>query len=286
MRNHTRAHTRTRKEKLMSDRPFRFGITTVNAANVGTVAEQAREAEDLGFDTLLAPDPMGTQDPLTTLAAVAAVTTRLHFGTFVLAVSYRDKGMLNWQANTLNTLSGGRFELGLGIGRPGGEHHAARLHRDYGTPGQRIAWLADTIAEIKRTPDHPKLMLAGAGPKLLDLAARDADIVTLTWAPTTTPAEADVVVDRFRRAAGDRVDEIELNLNLISVGDKPATALEKYIGVSTAELAKMGAISVLPGDADENAATLLGLRDRWGVSYITVNADYMHEFAPIIERLR
>ncbi|HEX9338162.1 MAG TPA: LLM class flavin-dependent oxidoreductase [Pseudonocardiaceae bacterium] len=270
----------------MSDRPFRFGITTVNAANVGTVAEQAREAEDLGFDTLLAPDPMGTQDPLTTLAAVAAVTTRLHFGTFVLAVSYRDKGMLNWQANTLNTLSGGRFELGLGIGRPGGEHHAARLHRDYGTPGQRIAWLADTIAEIKRTPDHPKLMLAGAGPKLLDLAARDADIVTLTWAPTTTPAEADVVVDRFRRAAGDRVDEIELNLNLISVGDKPATALEKYIGVSTAELAKMGAISVLPGDADENAATLLGLRDRWGVSYISVNGDYMHQFAPIIERLR
>ena len=55
--------------------------------------------------------------------------------------------------------------------------------------------------------------------------------------------------------------------------------------MTTAELAKMGAISVLPDGPEENARTLLRWRDRWGISYVTVNADFMHEFAPVIERL-
>ena len=270
----------------MSPRPFRFGVTAGHVPDVEAVTALARTTEELGFDTLLTPDPTSEHDPLTLLSAVAAVTTRLHFGTFVLAVPYREKRMLAWQANTLHTLSGGRFELGLGAGRPGGEQQAARLGREFGSPAERLAMLADTIAELGVQKDRPKLMLAGAGPKLLALAARAADIVTLTWAPTTTPEDGDPIVERFRSAAGDRIDEIELNLNLISVGSEPAPWVERYIGVSTTELAKAGAVTVLPGDADENAETLLRLRDRWGVSYITVNADFMHQFAPIMAKLR
>jgi alkanesulfonate monooxygenase SsuD/methylene tetrahydromethanopterin reductase-like flavin-dependent oxidoreductase (luciferase family) len=132
----------------------------------------------------------------------------------------------------------------------------------------------------------PHLLLAGSGPRLLALAAKAADTVTLTWPPTATPADVTPIVDRFRSVAGDRADSIELNLNVMAVGDAPAPGIERFIGMSTAELAKLGAVSVLPGDAARNARTLLEWRDRWGFSYVTVNVDFMHEFAPVVERLR
>jgi probable F420-dependent oxidoreductase len=269
----------------MTDRPFRFGVVAGYAPNVDALTNLARRAEELGYDTVVTPDPLGEHDPLTALAAVAASTTRLHFGTFVLAVSYRDSRLLAWQAQTLHALSGGRFELGLGTGRPDAAGRAERLGREFGSGAQRVAWLADTVAEVTRAADRPRLLLAGAGPKLLDLAAREADIVSLTWRPQTTEAEADVVIDRFRSAAGARVDEIELNLNLISVGDAPAPWVERYIGTTTAALAEAGAVTVLPGTTEQCVETLLRWRERWGVSYITVNAGFLEQFAPVVAKL-
>jgi probable F420-dependent oxidoreductase len=269
----------------MTDRPFRFGVVAGYAPNVDSVTTLARRAEELGYDTVVTPDPLGEHDPLTALAAVAAATTRLHFGTFVLAVSYRDSRLLAWQAQTLHGLSGGRFELGLGTGRPDAARHVERLGREFGSGAQRVAWLADTVAEVKRSADRPRLLLAGAGPKLLDLAAKEADIVSLTWRPQTTEAEADVVIDRFRQAARSRVGEIELNLNLIAVGDTPAPWVERFIGTTTAELAKAGAVTVLPGTPDQCVETLQRWRERWGVSYITVNAGFLEQFAPVVAKL-
>jgi probable F420-dependent oxidoreductase len=269
----------------MTDRPFRFGVVAGFAPNVDALTTLAGRAEELGYDTVVTPDPLGAHDPLTALAAVAAATTRLHFGTFVLAVSYRDSRMLAWQAQTLHALSGGRFELGLGTGRPDAARHAERLGREFGSGAQRVAWLADTVAEVTQAADRPRLLLAGAGPKLLDLAAKEADIVSLTWRPQTTEAEADVVIDRFRQAAGARADEIELNLNLIAVGDTPAPWVERYIGTTTAELAKAGAVTVLPGTPEQCVETLLRWRERWGVSYITVNAGFLEQFAPVVAKL-
>jgi probable F420-dependent oxidoreductase len=269
----------------MTDRPFRFGIMAGYAPDVATFTGLARRAEDFGFDTLITPDPVTGRDPLTALASVAAVTSRLHFGTFVLAVSYRDKKMLNWQARTLHELSGGRFELGLGTGRPGGEQHAAMLGREFGTPRQRFDWLAETVAEVKQQEDRPRLLLSGSGPKLFDLAAREADTVTFTWRPQTTEAEVDVVVERFKEAAGDRFADIELNINLIAVGDNLPPQTQKFIGMSAAELAATGAVSVLPGGPEENADRLLEWRSRWGISYVTVSSNYLEQFAPVITKL-
>ncbi|MDQ3578096.1 MAG: LLM class flavin-dependent oxidoreductase [Actinomycetota bacterium] len=269
----------------MTDRPFRFGIVAGYAPNIEAVTSMARRAEELGYDTLVTPDPVGGHDPLTLLAGVAAVTTRLHFGTFVMAESFRDKRMLSWQARTLHSLSGGRFELGLGTGRPGAEERAAELGREYGTPGQRVARLADVVAEVKKHDDRPRLLMAGAGPKLLGLAAREADTVTFTWKPQTTEAEAESIVDRFKGIAGVRFDEIELNINLIAVGGELPTQTQKFIGMSSAELAAAGAVTVLPGTPSENADTVRRWRDRMGVSYVTVNASYMDKFAPIVEEL-
>lgn len=270
----------------MTDRPFRFGIVAGHAPTVASLTGIARRAEELGYQTMVSPDPLTEHDPMTALSAVAAVTTRLHFGTFVLAESFRDARMLSWQAQTLHALSGGRFELGLGLGRPDNERRAARLGREFGSPGRRIARLTETIAEVKQQPDRPPLLLAsGAGPRMLTLAAREADIVTLTWRPQTTEPEAAEVVGRLHAAAGDRLDDIELNLNLISVGDEPAPWTQKFIGMSTEELARAGAVTVLPGKPADWAEKLLRWRDRWGVSYVTVNAGFMEQFAPIIELL-
>jgi alkanesulfonate monooxygenase SsuD/methylene tetrahydromethanopterin reductase-like flavin-dependent oxidoreductase (luciferase family) len=75
----------------MSRRPFRFGVLAGHVPEVGGLTAIARSAEELGFDTLVVPDPVGPFDPMAALAAVAGATTRLRFGTFVLAVSYRDR---------------------------------------------------------------------------------------------------------------------------------------------------------------------------------------------------
>ena len=270
----------------MTKRPFRFGIVVAHAPDVVSIAKLARRAEELGYDRLVAPDPLGAHEPLTALSAVAAVTTELRFGTFVLAVSYRDAKQLAWQAQTLHALSGGRFELGLGLGRPDAEARSAQLGRDFGSPGQRLERLAEVIAELRQHDDRPKLLLAGAGPKLLDLAARVADIVSLTWRPQTTEPEADAVIERFTQSAGDRVDDIELNLNLIAVGDQPAPSVERFIGTTTQALADAGAVTVLPGTPERNVDTLRRWRDRWGTSYVSINSGFMEQFAPVVAALR
>lgn len=270
----------------MTERPFRFGILAGYAPDVASLTALARRAEDLGYGTLVAPDPMGGHDAMTALSAVAAVTTELRLGTFVLAVSSRDTELLAWQARTLHALSGGRFELGLGLGNPDAAQRIAQLGREFGSAGQRLTQLADVIAAVQRHDDRPKLLLAGAGPKLLDLAGRAADIVSLTWRPQTTEAEADAVIARFRDAAGDRADDIELNLNLIAIGDQPAPWVERYIGTTTKALAQSGAVTVLTGTPERNADTLRRWRDRWGTSYVMVNARFIEQFAPVVAALR
>lgn len=269
----------------MTDRAFRFGVLAGWLPDVGAVTRTARRAEELGYDTMLSPDPAGRLDPLTLLAAGAAVTDRLHFGTFVAAEPFREPQELIWQAQTLQNLSGGRFELGLGTGRPAAEATTAALGRTFGTAGERIARLGELVAAIRKEEPRLPLLLAGAGPKMLALAAKDADTVTFTWRPQTTEAEAAVVVDRFREIAGGRADEIELNLNLMAVGQDLSTEVQPYMGVSMAGLAEMGAISALTGDPDECVAKVRQLRADLGFTYFTVNAQYMEQFAPVVEAL-
>jgi alkanesulfonate monooxygenase SsuD/methylene tetrahydromethanopterin reductase-like flavin-dependent oxidoreductase (luciferase family) len=267
-------------------KPFRFGIVAGYAPDLTSWTAQAERVEKLGFDTLLATDPVGTADPFVLLGAAAAVTLDLTVGTFVLADPFRDAKALDWQARTLHQLTGGRFELGLGIGRPGGEAHAGTLGREYPSPGERITRMAETITSLKRTADRPPLMLAGGGPKMLALAAQEADIVTLSWQPTTTEAEAQSIVDRFRALAGPRLPEIELSLNLMAVGDEPSPAIARWAGVDVPELAAAGAVTVLPADPGQAAEKLLRWREQWGISYVTINSGYAEAFAAIADEVR
>jgi alkanesulfonate monooxygenase SsuD/methylene tetrahydromethanopterin reductase-like flavin-dependent oxidoreductase (luciferase family) len=267
-------------------KPFRFGIVAGHAPDLTSWTAQAERVEKLGFDTLLATDPVGQADPFVLLGAAAAVTLDLTIGTFVLADPFRDSRALGWQAQTLHQQTGGRFELGLGVGRPGAEAHTALLGREFGSPGERITRMAETIAYLKRSSDRPRLMLAAGGPKMLALAAQEADTVTFTWMPKTTETEAGSIVDRFRQLAGDRLPDIELGLNLMAVGDEPSPGIARWAGVDVPELAAAGAVTVLPADPGQAAERLLRWRERWGISYVTINSGYAEPFAAITERAR
>jgi alkanesulfonate monooxygenase SsuD/methylene tetrahydromethanopterin reductase-like flavin-dependent oxidoreductase (luciferase family) len=122
----------------MIDHPFRFGVVAGHAPDAGAWAGLARRAESLGYDTLLMPDTLGTLSPFAAAAAAATATRTLRVGTYVLCAPLRTPAAVAWEAATLRTLSGGRFELGLGAGRPEAEADAVRLGVDYGTPSRRI----------------------------------------------------------------------------------------------------------------------------------------------------
>ncbi|HET6704031.1 LLM class flavin-dependent oxidoreductase [Amycolatopsis sp.] len=265
---------------------FRFGVVAGYAPDLTSWTAQAKAVEDLGFDTLLATDPVGTADPFVLLGAAAAVTRELTLGTFVLADPFRDAEALGWQAQTLHRQTRGRFELGLGVGRPGADAHAKQLGREFPEPGERITRMAATIAHLKREPDRPRLVLAGGGPKMLALAAQEADTVTFSWPPRTTEAEAESIVDRFRELAGPRLPEIELGLNLMAVGREPSPVIARFAKADVPELVAGGAVTVLPEEPGAAAETLLRWRERWGISYVTINSGYAEPFAAIAGAVR
>ena len=266
--------------------PFRFGIVAGFAPDLTAWTAQARRVEELGFDTLLATDPVAGSDPFVLLGAAAAVTERIRLGTFVLADPFRDRRSLDWQAQTLHRQTGGRFELGLGVGRPSNEEHARCIGREFPGTAERITRMAETIAYVKRSIERPRLLLAVGGPKMLALAAQEADIVTFSWPARTTEAEAQSIVDQFRELAGPRLPEIELGINLTAVGEEPAPHIARFIGVDVPELAASGAVTVLPADPGRATENLLRWRDRWGISYVTINSGYAGQFAAIMRAVR
>lgn len=257
-------------------KPFRFGVVG-SADDLASWTALARRVEDLGFDTLVSPDPQGSLDPFVVLSAAAAVTSSLHVGTFVAVNAFRDARLLEWQAGSLHRFTGGRFELGLGTGRPHARAQADALGRSWSS---RFEELASTVRLLSASAERPPLLLAAGGPKMRALAAETADIVTMAWQPRTTEAEALSFVEPF---AGR---DVELAMNLFAVGDEPAPWLEHFIGVTIDELCSIGAVTVLPGSPEEGAERLLRWREKLGISYVTVNAGYAEAFARVVALLK
>jgi probable F420-dependent oxidoreductase len=245
----------------------------------------------------LAPDTLSTPSPIPMLAAAAAVTTTLRVGTWVLCDPLRNPRTTAWEVASVDRLSGGRFELGIGAGRPGADNDARLLRMEYGTPGGRVARLAESVRTIKQVLSgqedglpgaaqlpHPPILIAASGPKLLALAAREADIVAFGLAPDSTSDAALQRIDVVREAAGDRFDDLELASGLIAVGEGEYPWLHR-MGTDLQTLADRGAITVLIGTPREMADDLKRRRDRLGLSYLTVPAAAAERFAPVVEEL-
>jgi probable F420-dependent oxidoreductase len=265
-------------------RKFRFGAVAAYARSGEEWAATARRVEELGFSSLLCPDTTGTLAPFAALSAAATVTSTLRLGTYVLASPLRTPGAVAWETRSLNVLSDGRFELGLGAGRPGSDQDAARLGLPFGSAGERIAQLEAAIDAVRAESDVPILM-AGAGPRMLALAARRADTIALGMPPLSTDDDLDAKVRELREIAGERFDGLELNANIALVGEDVPPYAASWFGADPKDLFRVGAITALRGTPREMADTLLRRRDRAGVSYVSVNAMFAEQFAPVVEIL-
>ena len=228
-------------------RPFRFLASLEENLDFAGLTALARKAEDIGCSTFVLPDHLTEQyAPMPLLATVAAATERLRVGTFVLNICLRHPAVLAQDLATLDVLSGGRLEIGLGAGWNKPEHDAIGIPFD--PVGVRIKRLTEAIAILKGcfadgpfsfagehytitdydggpkpvSRPHPPIFLGGGGKRLLTLAAREAQIIGL--APRLVPgdqprvdprsmtaAATDEKIGWIREAAGERFDELELN---------------------------------------------------------------------------
>jgi len=301
---------------------FRFGVQVSSASSGAAWSTLARRAESLGYDVLVMPDHLDHQlSPLAALGAAAAVTSRIRLCTFVFANDYRHPLVLAREAATLDLLSEGRFELGLGAGWMKSDYRAmglayepasARVDRlEEAIPifkallsGETVTHHGETFTleratsgvPVTQTP-RPPLAIGGGRPRMLRLAAREADIVGITtgfsrrgW-PLISQGTESALADQVtlvREAAGERLEGIELNLWIASAGI--AGAGNSIAGsVAAAAIGAAGAVYgspyVLYGTLGSLRDLLLRRRDKLGISYYTLPARSMETIAPLVEAL-
>src|SRR5947208_437818 len=150
------------ENEMTATRPFRFGAVAAQAASADQWTALARRAEELGFSTFLIPDTLGpTLAPIPALTAAAVATRSIRIGSYVFANDLRNPVLLARECATLDFLSGGRFELGLGAGRPGAEGDNRKLGIPWESGGVRVARLAEALGIIKSLLSGLTLDVAG-----------------------------------------------------------------------------------------------------------------------------
>ena len=309
----------------MADRRFRFGVMAPGATTAAEYRETAQKAEALGYSTLYVPDhfvdhPFG---PFPAMTFAAEATKTLRVGCLVLGNDYRHPVVLARDAATLDLLSDGRLELGLGAGWMTVDYEKAGIPLD--SPGVRIARLAESIEVVKGLfgegpftfkGEHyqiddldgmPKpvqrpvpLVIGGGGKKVLTLAGRVADIIGINGnlrsgqandpgqAPNMNPASTDEKLEWVRSAAGARYDDIEIQAfaGFVHFTDDPmgmATAMAPAFDTTPEDV--LDSPVGLVGTVDSMIETLERRRERWDMTYHVITHDHLDAFAPVVTRL-
>ncbi len=308
----------------MSPRPFRFGIQASSAASAAEWVELARRAEGNGFSCLTMPDHFGDQlAPVPALMAAASATTSLRVGALVWDNDYKHPVVLAKELATMDLLSDGRLELGLGAGwmisdyeQAGMAYDPAPVRIDRFVEGLTIirkAMSGDTFS-FKGThytvSGHagrplpvqrpcPPILIGGGGKRVLGIAGRKADIVGInatmhegrvgpgTFA-TMTAAAVDEKVGFVTAAAGARLASIEMNIRVFmpkvtDQRDKVLADLSAGLGWPVDQLTETP--FALIGSPAKIVDDLLARRERWGFSYVIVGPEEIDSFAPVIAEL-
>lgn len=268
-------------------KPFRFGVQAVAMEGTAWLAT-ARRAEELGYSTLLMPDGMQLLSSLPALAMASGATTTLHVGTFVAASPLRPPQLAAWDAHTVSVLSGGRFEFGIGTGRPEVIEQAVSLAGQPPTTGtQRLAQIGQAVDALRDLDGdhHTPVLIAAGGPRARRLAADKADIVTLAHGPLIGRDEMARLTAEVRDAAGPRAGEIEFASPIFVVGDEPTAFALRFLQADWDALVAHDSLLILRGSPREMAGELERRRETLGISYFTINANYIEQFAPVIEVL-
>jgi probable F420-dependent oxidoreductase len=320
---------------MASDRKFRFGVAATAPESGGAWREMARKAEDLGYSTLLLADHMSRQAaPLIASMAALAVTTRLRLGNQVLANPFRNPAILAKEIATLDFLSDGRFEVGIGAGWPNssntGRSDSNQTGIDMGESGERVERLMEAVRIIKSflsseepfdfpgkhfpvkglnpfpravQKPHPPIMIAGAGPRMMRFAAREADIINIAPRPPIvgpTPAGsmgfgltmADEIA-LIKKAAAERYARIELcvfannpQANNPSVTDNPGPSIDKLASdLNTTREAVLAMPATLIGSVDSLVERIQMHREQYDISYRTIPWYAVEQFAPVVAKL-
>jgi probable F420-dependent oxidoreductase len=307
----------------MSARTFRFGVQCALAASRREWQEKARRVEALGYQVLLVPDHFGKQlAPVPALLSAAEATRAIRIGALVFDNDFRHPALLAKEAATLDTLSDGRFEFGIGAGWMRSEYEQAGIAFESGAtrvsrleeaiPLIRSVWREGPtsfsgqhyrLAGLESAPlplqrPGPPLLIGGGGPRILRLAAREADIVGLVLRSRAdgngldlgdlSSAALDDKVRWVREAAGARFETLELNTLIQTVAitaDRAVTAdrVARAFGVSAD--AVLDTPYALIGSEDEIADLLRERRARFGLSYYVLFERDMEAFAPVAARL-
>jgi len=311
--------------------PFRFGVISEHMSSAEAWATTARQAEQLGYSTLFIrdhfiPEPFGDQfAPMIALMAAADATRTLRVGSLVLDNDYRHPVVLAKEAATLDVLSNGRFELGLGAGWAKTEYQQAGISFD--APGMRVGRLEEavqvfkglfadgpftfsgvyyTIDQLNGYPKpiqrpHPPILIGAAGKRMLAIAAREANIIGILNSDYSTGIEIDDPLKRtpaamteklewIRQAAGERFDHLELNMVISPILTSNRRQGAEYCA------RQHGWNAIRPEDVLEMPSIFIGSveqiseqmdewRERYGFSYYIISDADMETFAPIVARM-
>jgi probable F420-dependent oxidoreductase len=321
-RDRPAAYRILRRARALIDRRFRFGLLASRAETAGEWRELARKAEDLGYSTLLIADHFTRQlAPLPALVAAASATSRLRLGTFVLDNDFRHPAATAKEAATVDVLTGGRLELGIGAGWNRSDYTKTGL--TFEPAGTRVGKLEEAVQIIKLLFEggdvdfdgryyqldglegqpqpvqrpRPPIMIGAAGRRMLTLAAREADILNFPDRPSVgvstagnpglglTMTEQMAIV---RQHAGPRYAALELSSLSI-----PRITDDKVPGVIATLASQM---QTTPEVVEAMPGTLVGSRqaiveklrtnrERWDISYPVIPGSAIDSMAPIVAEL-
>lgn len=269
-------------EPAARPRAFRFGIVAPVLSDVPSWTEQVRRIAGHGYSTVLMPDFPRLQPSPAVALAVAASVADVRVGTWVYAAPFRAPWLTAWEAHSLTLLTEGRFEMGIGVGRPGIEDEVRERGLPSASPGQRLEEVREAVAALRaldgddrRTP----VAMAVIGPKARALAVEIADTITFAMAPDE-PRSA--VVDRVRSLRTGR--PVELSMHIPVVGDD-VSAFMAPPDTDTSALREADSLAYLPSDPAAAADELQRRRDETGVSYVVFGANVADRFAPLVAEL-
>jgi probable F420-dependent oxidoreductase len=308
----------------MARHPFRFGVNVYGAASGDEWITKAQKIEALGYDTFFVADHLMTFPPITGMMAAAAATTTLRIGSNVFANDFHHPILLGREAAALDSFSNGRFVFGLGTGFYGPDYTQSGIPLD--PPGVRVSRLEEAVQIIKGIfttapfsftgkhytiqdfslgtrpvqQPHPPILLGGGSPRVLALAAREADIVSFNirttgdggFDPASILSEPTAQkVAWVKQAAGERLEHLEFSalMMYIAVTEDRLSGAQQMVdgwqdaGFTTDQV--LESPHVLIGSVDEIVAVLQERRERYGISHIVISDDNIDEFAPVVAEL-
>ena len=263
-------------------RPFRFGVVAPLRTDLPVWRDRVRRIADAGYSTVLMPDvPQWQPAPGPTLAFAAALAN-IRVGTWVYASPVRPPWITAWEAHSLSVLTEGRFEMGIGTGRPGIEDQLRELGLPAVPPSERMAQVRETVRALRDLDGpslHTPVAMAVRGPKAQALAAEVADTVTFVQMPGESRVEIARLARDFRA-----IRDVELALHVSVIGDTVAPFMAPP-DTDPAALRAADSLAVLPGDLEATAEEIQRRREEIGFSYVVVGSVSAEALAPLVAKL-